>query len=152
MKKHEPVVDGVFRSLKPGGKIFQMGGTGNASQILSVLSEVQLYSKWQRYFESFEFPYSFLSVEQYESLLLNSGFIINRVELIPKDMEHDGKSGLEGWIRTIWLPYTFRIPEEQRNEFIETISNKYFQEIPITPDGKVHVEMVRIEVEAKKIA
>ena len=90
-------------------------------------------------------------MEQYESLLLNSGFIINRVELISKDMEHDGKAGLEGWIRTTWLPYTSRIPQEQRNEFIETISSTYLQEIPITPDSKVHVEMVRIEVEAEKI-
>ena len=99
-----------------------MGGAGNASQILFVLSEVQLYSKWQRYFESFEFPYSFLSVEQYESLLLNSGFIINRVELISKDWSMMGKPALRvGFVQHGYLIH----PEYRRNK--ETNLLKQYQ-------------------------
>ena len=67
-------------------------------------------------------------------------------------MEHNGKSGLEGWIRTTWLPYTERIPKEKRDEFIGEISKRYLEKMPMTSDGKVHVAMVRIEVEAEKIA
>ncbi len=152
IKNHKPVVDGLFRSLKPIGKILlQMGGKGNASHILSVLSEIQSYPEWKVYFEGFEFPYGFLGIEEYETLLLNSGFSINRVELIHRDMEHNGKSGLEGWIRTTWLPYTERIPEEKREKFIGDISKRYLDKVPMTSDGKVHVAMVRIEVEAAKI-
>jgi len=153
VKNHRPVVDGAFRSLKPGGRLlFQMGGRGNAREILSVVEEIQSHPDWQRYFENFDFPYGFLGVEEYVTLLSDAGFVINRVELIPKDMEHEGKAGLEGWIRTTWLPYTSRIPELQRNDFIETISSKYLEKVPISPDGKSHVSMVRIEVEAEKVA
>jgi len=103
-------------------------------------------------FEDFEFPFGFLGTEEYEILLRDVGFIVKRVELLPKDMAHIGKSGFEGWIRTTWLPYTQQVPKELTEEFIEAISNRYLEEVPITSDGKVHVAMVRIEIEAEKIA
>ncbi len=90
-----------------------MGGEGNAAVILSILDELQTSNEWKRYFTDFDFPYGFYGIEKYKRLLDESGFSINRVELIQKDMEHDGKSGLEGWIRTTWLPYVERIPNPE---------------------------------------
>jgi len=153
VKNHKPVIDGLNKVLKQGGRILlQMGGKGNASEILSVLNEIQSYPEWSSYFENFEFPYGFFGIDEYKELLLKSGFDVVRVELIPKDMEHSGKSGLEGWIRTTWLPYTERVPEEKRDNLIAEISKKYLEKVPMTSDGKVHIAMVRIEVEASKIA
>jgi len=153
VKNHEPVVEGLYKSLKLGGKILlQMGGKGNASNILSVLEDIQSNSEWQPYFENFEFPYGFLGIDEYKKLLTDSGFNVKRIELIPKDMKHDGKSGLEGWIRTTWLPYTEQVPEGIRDQFIEAISLKYIEREPVDSNGIVHVSMVRLEVEAEKIA
>ena len=152
VKDHKPVVRGLSKSLRPGGKILlQMGGKGNASYILSVLGEIQSKLEWQQYFDNFEFPYGFYGMDEYEALLQQNGFKVNRLELIPKDMEHEGKSGLEGWIRTTWLPYTERVPTEKRDKFIEAISTRYIERMPIDSNGKVHVAMLRIEVEAEKI-
>ena len=152
IKGHSPVVKGAFRGLRPGGRIlFQMGGKGNAKAILAVLEEMVSLPRWNSYFEGFEFPYGFLGTEQYEELLNDSGFYINRIELISKDMAHDGKEGLKGWIRTTWLPYTERVPSELREEFVEEVATKYLEEVPITSDGKAYVEMVRFEVEAERL-
>ncbi len=153
VKNHKPVVEGLYRSLRHGGKILlQMGGEGNARKILSILGEIQNHQEWRFYFEDFSFPYGFLGVEEYRALLNEAGFRINRVELIPKDMRHEGKQGLEGWIRTTWLPYTERLPEEKRDKFISAISSKYLEIEPEDSNGAVHVSMVRLEVEAEKIA
>ncbi len=153
LKDHGPVVKGAYRGLRPGGKIlFQMGGKGNAKVILSVLEEIVSLPRWGLYFEDFEFPYGFLGTEQYEELLNDTGFCINRIELISKNMEHDGKEGLKGWIRTTWLPYTERVPSELREEFIEEVAASYLEEVPIKSDGKAYVEMVRLEVEAERLA
>ena len=153
VKNHQPVIAGLYKSLRLGGKILlRMGGKGDAEGILSVMNDVRASDKWGQYFTGFEFPFTFLGVDDYQVLLKEAGFSINRVELIPKDMTHDGKSGLEGWIRTTWLPYTGRIPKEQRDEFIAEVSSNYLDKVPLTADGKVHVAMVMIEVEAKKIA
>jgi trans-aconitate methyltransferase len=153
VKDHGPVVAGLFKSLRPGGKILlQMGGEGNASQVLCALSDVLSSFEWQAYFENFTFPYGFLGVEEYKALLLKTGFSIDRLELIPKDMEHSGKLAFEGWIRTTWLPYTECVPKEKRDKFIHEVSARYLEKVPMTQDGKVHVAMVRIEVEATKCA
>ncbi len=151
VKNHAPVVTGIFRSLKPGGKILlQMGGKGNAGDVLAILDDILSTPKWQSYFDAFEFPYGFLTPEEYTPLLRRAGFDIKRVELIPKDMELAGQSGLKGWIRTTWLPYTNRVPEKKRDEFIRTISKKYIENVAMGSDGIVHVSMVRLEVEAEK--
>ncbi len=152
VKNHKPVVEGLYKSLRVGGKILlRMGGKGDAEGILSVMDELKTSNKWAQYFTEFEFPFSFLGVDEYQMLLRESGFSINRVELIPKDMTHDGKPGLEGWIRTTWLPYTQRIPKEKREIFIEEVSSQYLDKVPLEADGKAHVAMVMIEVEAEKI-
>jgi len=152
VKNHKPVIEGLYKSLRVGGKILlRMGGKGDAEGILSTMNDLKTSHKWAQYFTEFEFPFTFLGVDEYQALLKESGFSINRVELIPKDMKHDGKPGLEGWIRTTWLPYTERIPKEKRQEFIEEVSSKYLDKVPLEADGKAHVAMVMIEVEAKKI-
>lgn len=152
VKNHKPVIDSLYKCLRLGGKILlRMGGKGDAKGIVSIMDELKSSNQWARYFSEFEFPFSFLGVEEYQVLLKESGFSINRVELMPKDMTHDGKSGLEGWIRTTWLPYTERIPTEMRQMFIEQAAAKYLDKVPPTADGKVHVAMVMIEVEAEKI-
>jgi trans-aconitate methyltransferase len=152
VKNHQPVVEGLYKSLRVGGKILlRMGGKGDAEGILSTMNDVRASNEWAQYFTEFEFPFTFLGVDDYQVLLKDAGFSIKRVELIPKDMTHDGKSGLEGWIRTTWLPYTERIPKEKREAFIEEVCAKYLDKVPLAADGKAHVAMVMIEVEAEKI-
>lgn len=152
VKNHQPVIEGLYKSLKVGGKILlRMGGKGDAEGIISVMNDVKASNRWAQYFTEFEFPFTFLGIDDYQALLKDNGFFTNRVELIPKDMTHDGKTGLEGWIRTTWLPYTQLIPKEQRDEFIEEVAANYLAKVPLAADGKAHVAMVMIEVEAEKI-
>ena len=142
----------LYKSLKTGGKILlRMGGQGDAAGIISTMNEVRASAKWSQYFTDFDFPFTFLGIDDYHTLLQDAGFSIMRVELIPKDMSHEGKSGLEGWIRTTWLPYTGRIPHHLRDEFIEEVTTRYLAKVPLDAKGKAHVAMVMIEVEAKKI-
>ena len=151
VKDHQPVVRGLFRSLKPGGKILlQMGGEGNAQVLVSVLEQAISSPDWKAYFQNFEFPYGFLSVEKYRSLLKEVGFQAKRVELIPKDMQQADASAFEAWVRTTWLPYTGRIPEERRGRFISETVAHYLERVPPDADGTVHVAMVRIQIEAMK--
>jgi trans-aconitate 2-methyltransferase len=47
VKNHKPLVEGLYKYLKPGGKILlQMGGRGNARHIVSVLTEIQSLPAW----------------------------------------------------------------------------------------------------------
>lgn len=151
IKDHRPVLEGVFKGLKPGGKILlQMGAKDGVSLFISAVDQVRLSPEWQDYFADFEFPYGFMGVEDYEALLPAAGFQIERVELINKDAVHANREKFKGWIRTTWLPYTERLPEDKKEPFIELIAAKYLELKPMDSEGHVHVPMVRLEVEAKK--
>ncbi len=146
-----PVLAGVARSLRPGGRIlFQMGGQGNGREIFDLLEAVRKRTRWQGYFQGFHFPWGFYGPEEYRALLEAAGLHPLRVELIPKDMQHAGREGLAGWGRTTWLPYLTRVPKAQRDEFMEEILSEYLAAHPLDAQGKAHVAMVRLEVAAVK--
>jgi len=149
VKDQLSVLKGVKKILKKSGKIlFQMGGKGNARDILNTFEEILKEKKWCVYFDNFSFSYCFCSTEEYEQLLNEAGLIPKRLELISKDMTQKGKEGLAGWIRTTWLPYTERVPVNLRDEFIDEIINRYSKKFPIDDNGLFHVKMIRLEVEA----
>jgi trans-aconitate 2-methyltransferase len=148
---HRPILQGVQRSLRNGGRLlFQMGEKGNAQDILSVLDELLPEQPWRKFFDDFTFPYGFYTPEEYRVWLREAHLKPERTELLQKDMRLQGKEGLAGWFRTTWLPYTERIPEALRNKFVREIVNRYVKKHPLDKAGMVHVEMARLEVEAAK--
>jgi trans-aconitate methyltransferase len=148
---HGPVLDGIFASLKPGGRmLLQMGGEGNAQLVVETIETLIEQQPWHDYFEDFSFPYGFFGPAAYSELLGRSGFTVDRVECIGKDMEHDGVDGLRGWLRTTWLPYTERLSKQKKDVFIDSVVQHYLQKVPLDATEKAHVAMVRLEVEARK--
>jgi trans-aconitate methyltransferase len=149
VQNHCAVLQGVRVCLKSGGRILlQMGGRGNAREVFRSVQEVMQRLRWQGYFDDFSQPHHFYGPEEYEAWLSQSGFRAVRVELIPKDMQHQGKEGLRGWLRTTWFPYTDRLPADLRAVFIDEVVDAYTEHHPVDPLGKTHVKMVRLEVEA----
>lgn len=146
---HRPVLAGIHRSLRPGGRILlQMGGRGNAAEILALAEEARTLPRWREWFAGFDFRYGFHGSEEYTVWLAEAGLQPCRVELLRKDMVHAGAAGLAGWVRTTWLPYTERVPETLRAAFIEEIVRRYVAAHPPDSTGGVHLDMVRLEVEA----
>jgi trans-aconitate 2-methyltransferase len=152
IKEQDQVLNGIVKALKANGKILlQMGGKGNAKDILDCFNELMLMSNWEKYFTDFNFSYSFLSAEEYRDLLNSVGLVERNVALIPKDMKQKGREGLAGWIRATWLPYLEKIPDEElRGKFISEIIDQYVKNFPIDNEGIIHVKMVRLQVEAFK--
>ena len=53
---HRPVLEGIKRSLKQGGKaLMQFGGRDNAAAIFKVVDEIISEERWSGYFEGFKF-------------------------------------------------------------------------------------------------
>ena len=148
---HRPVLRGISRALKPGGRLLlQMGGRGNAADILSLMDALPADSRWGRYFPEQVTAYGFYGPEEYVAWLREAGLTPVRVELLERDMAQAGKEGLASWVRTTWLPYTQRVPEERRDDFVSDIVDRYVRSHPPDSEGLVHVRMFRLEVEATK--
>ncbi|MDX2273321.1 MAG: methyltransferase domain-containing protein [Cyanobacteriota bacterium] len=148
---HPAFLNGASRALRCGGRlVISCGGQGNAEDILQVFAELIASQSWDPYFDSFSNPYFFYGDRDYRLWLEDAGFTIERLELVPKDMTHLGKAGLASWIRTTWMPFTHRLPERARNDFISQFVEMYLERIPLDPQGLAHVRMVRLEVDALK--
>ena len=152
IKDHRPVLSGIHRALKPGGMtLLQMGGRGNAADIMAAMDAVMRLDAWAGYFVGHANPYGFHGPEEYRSWLAAAGLEARRVELIPKQMRQDGREGLAGWLRTTWMPYTHRVPEDLRDRFVNDVLDQYLAAHPADPAGEVQVQMVRLEVEAVRL-
>ncbi|MEI8195674.1 MAG: methyltransferase domain-containing protein [Phycisphaerae bacterium] len=150
---HSPVLAGIVRSLRPGGRtMLQFGGKGNAAKMLEAVMEITQRPKWADYFVGALLPWGFYSPEQYRPWLAEAGLQATRVELVPKDMVHHGPNGLAAWLRTTWMPVVQRVPVELQQEFLGEVVVKYLKTHPADASGMVHLNMMRMEVEAVKAA
>ncbi len=150
VRDHRPVLAGVCRALMRGGRVrFQMGGRGNAGEVIRAASAVCENPRWRPHFTDFEFPYGFHGPEEYETWLAEAGLLPRRLELVPKTMRHNGAEGFSAWVRTTWLPYIDRVPEDMRERFIAELTEAYLSRCP-PEDGIVPVAMIRLEVLAEK--
>lgn len=66
VQDHLSILRGVHACLQPGGKIlFQMGGRGNAVEILDAIRDITKRAAWENYFQAFTPPYHFYGPEEY---------------------------------------------------------------------------------------
>ena len=150
---HKPVLSGIARCLRPGGRLLvQMGGKSNAAQVFDVLTILLKRPRWAGYFDRFSFTYGFFGKEEYRQWLAEAGLKPVRVELIPKDMVYPDREAFAGWIRTTWLPWMDRLPEGEQPVFIQELINEYLSIYPADAEGTIHIGMVRLEAEAIKRA
>jgi trans-aconitate methyltransferase len=118
---------------------------------MAAFKRIIMREDWKRCFDGFNFSYGFYGPDEYRIWLHETGLDTKRVELIPKDAAYQGRSGFESWIRTTWLPYTQQVPEEKREVFISQLADDYLRLHPADENGMVHVNMIRLEIEALKV-
>jgi trans-aconitate methyltransferase len=148
---HRAFLRGAASVLRSGGRlVVSCGGKGNAHDVFVALRPEMRLKRWREFFRKLEKPYFFYSPADYEKWLPRFGFKSRGVKLSPKDAVYHGRDGFAAWLRTTWLPYTQRVPENLREEFIAAVKDRYVAKHPPDTDGRVHVRMVRLEIDAVK--
>jgi trans-aconitate 2-methyltransferase len=149
---HEKFLRGAAAVLKSEGRlIVSCGGKGNAQDVFVALRPEMRLKRWREFFRKMPTPYFFYAPSDYEKWLPKFGFKIVSLKLVPKDATYDGANGFAAWLRTTWIPYVQRVPENMREEFIAAITQRYVAKHPPDADRKVHVKMVRLEIDAIKV-
>ncbi len=104
----EPVLAGVRRALRPGGRfVGEFGGHGNVAAIATSLRAVASRRGWP-----LTLPWRFPTVDEFEAQLVAAGFETSGLWLIPRPT--DLPSGMADWLRT-FANWAFRdAPEPER--------------------------------------
>jgi trans-aconitate methyltransferase len=149
---HPAFLRGAAACLRSGGRlVVSCGGRGNAQDVFVATRPEMRLKRWREFFRGMGKPYFFYSPEDYEKWLPRFGFKTVDVRLVPKDTVFNGCEGFAAWLRTIWLPYIQRVPENAREEFAAGVIKRYVVRHPPDDDGRVHVRMVRLEIDAVKV-
>ena len=149
---HQAILRGASAALKSGGRlVVSGGGKGNAHDVFLALRPEMRLKKWREFFRRMPSPYHFYAPADYEKWLPKSGFKIQKVLLAPKDAPYAGAAGFATWLRTTWIPYAQRVPENLREEFIAAVTSRFLAKHPPDPSGQVRVRMVRLEIDAIKV-
>ena len=149
---HENFLRGAGTILKTGGRlVVSCGGKGNAHDVFLALRPEMRLARWWEFFRGMPLPYFFYAPVDYEKWLPKYGFKIVTLKLAPKAATYAGAEGLATWLRTTWLPFTQRVPETLREEFIAAVTARYLAKHPPDATGQVHVRMVRLEIGAEKL-
>ena len=149
---HEKFLGGVGSVLKSGGRlVVSCGGKGNAHDVFLALRPEMRLARWKNFFRKMPAPYFFYAPSDYEKWLPKSGFKINSLQLAPKDATYPGADGFATWLRSTWIPYVQRVPENVREEFISAVTQRYVLKHPPDAENKIHVKMMRLEIGAEKL-
>lgn len=110
MKRSDAVIEGVKRSLKPGGRfVAEMGGAGCVARIRRAVEEALSRRGVDGASRN---PWYFPSAEDYGAQLERHGFRIDFISLFDRPTDLPGE--LTGWLETFAEPYTSALPAEDR--------------------------------------
>jgi len=150
---HQAFLRRAAACLRPGGQlVISCGGRGNAHDVFVALRPEMRLKRWREFFRRIPKPYFFYSPADYEKWLPQFGFKTIGIRLVPKDAVYAGRDKFAAWLRTTWLPYVQRVPEDLREDFIAAVTDRYLAKHPPDAGGRVHVRMVRLEIEAERVA
>lgn len=136
------VIDGVRRSLKPGGRfVAEFGGFGNVAAIATALRAVAQNRKGD---DSLTAPWFFPSPEEYSALLNARGFDVDRIGLFPRPTPL--KTGMGPWLKTFRTPYFEQFGAEAEAVVEEVV--ELLKPALCDAHGNWMADYVRLRVEA----
>ena len=122
IKTPETVLQSIYQSLKPGGRmVVEFGGAGNVQMITNELIK-QIQEAGISYTDE-QFPWYFPTIGQYTSLLESIGFHVGGAFHFSRPTKLSGENGLRNWLE-MFSPSLFENVEANvKNHVFNTTIN-----------------------------
>lgn len=147
MKRPDAVIGGMWRALRPGGRLVgEMGGAGNVTTIFNAMIDALARRGVDGRAAS---PWYFPTPEDYRARLEAAGFEVGSMALIPRPTVLPGD--MAAWLETFGEAFLHALPEADRPavlaEVTEAVRPALFE-----PEGRWVADYVRLRFLARKPA
>lgn len=147
MKRPDEVIAGMWRALRPGGRVVaEMGGAGNVDTVRTGLIRALNARGVDGEAAS---PWYFPSPDAYAAKLRAVGFEVPYIELIPRPTVLPG--ALADWMWTFGESFLMRLPEAERETVVEEVTEASRPRLQ-AEDGSWVADYVRLRFSAVKPA
>jgi trans-aconitate methyltransferase len=145
--KRDPdaVISGVHRALKPGGRFAaEMGGHGCVAAITVALCATLQEGGIAN--PAGLIPWYFPTPDEYSARLKTAGFDLEYIALIPRPTQLP--TGMRGWLDTFAIPFAKNLPDDQRSEFLDQVTEK-LRPVLCDSQGRWTADYVRLRFLAR---
>jgi trans-aconitate methyltransferase len=145
MRNPDSVIAGVLRALRPGGRfVAEMGGYGCVETIKHAL--IQALERWGINGQTAN-PWYFPTVEDYSARLLDGGFQITCIALIPRPTPLPGD--VTAWLETFAQNFTATLAAAERPAYLSEVQEELRPKL-CDATGQWTADYVRLRFAAKK--
>jgi len=144
VKDHAALATGLYRALKPGGRVHaQCGGHGNLAAFLKLANEVSAQSPFAAHFEGFVYPAHFATPEATKVHFEAAGFANVECWLTDAPTPFETRDDFSTFVSAVVLRTMLaRLPDALQPAYLEQVIDRAPQ--PYTLD------YVRLELRAEK--
>ncbi len=145
MRSPDSVIAGVWRALRPGGRfVAEMGGHGCVETIKRALIEALDRRGIDGQAAN---PWYFPTVEDYSARLINGGFNINYIALIPRPTPLPGD--VTAWLEIFAQSFTATLAPAERTAYLAEVQESLRPKL-CDAEGKWTADYIRLRFEARK--
>lgn len=148
MQSPDAAIDGMWRALKPGGRLIgEMGRAGNVARIKAALEAALARRGLDGQAAT---PWYFPDTEEYRAKLQARGFEVISIELLARPTPLPG--GIGDWLDTFAESFLMLVPMENRAAFVDEIAAELEPSLYDVRGGKWIADYVRLRFAARKPA
>jgi SAM-dependent methyltransferase len=141
MPNPQPVIAGVWRALRPGGRfVAEFGGHGNVQIIVAAIQQTLV--DWQLPFSS---PWYFPGAEEYSRRLVEGGFEVTSMRLFSRPTPLPGD--ISGWLETFAGSFMTPVDPSRHSEFIARVCERLRPQL-CDAQGNWQADYVRLRFQA----
>ena len=132
-------LDGIFNSLKPGGRfVAEFGGKDNVQAITAaIISQLEDFTNEQ-------FPWYYPSIGEYASLMEAAGFRVTFAHHFDRPTPLDGENGLRNWIEMFAGSFFEGITPDKKAVIIEKVEQQLKSQLYVEEKWIADYKRIRV--------